>query len=101
MEKVRLILEFVKALAWSIIALVLESCCSLLKHAETHSYEFDYMGLLRPWTMGFYVFKYARDARKLILVAPMTWAQGVGRSNRPAPTNENKCFICNGRARRG
>ncbi|MGD1092232.1 MAG: hypothetical protein ABSB35_09590 [Bryobacteraceae bacterium] len=48
MEKVRLILEFVKALAWSIIALVLESCCSLLKHAETHSYEFDYMGLLRP-----------------------------------------------------
>ncbi len=25
----------------------------------------------------------------------LPWAQGVGRSNRPAPTNENKGFICN------
>jgi hypothetical protein len=25
----------------------------------------------------------------------MPWAQGVERSNRPAPTKENKPFICN------
>ena len=31
----------------------------------------------------------------------MPWAQGVGRSNRPAPTKENKLFICNAGFRPG
>ena len=34
-------------------------------------------------------------------IVPIAWAQGVGRSNRPAPTNLNNSFICNAGFRRG
>jgi hypothetical protein len=63
------------------------SSCKLLNSEGVNSYEFDYMpdlGCRRcvPQRIGD-----TKLTNFRISHVPMPWAQGVGRSNRPAPTN--------------
>jgi hypothetical protein len=71
-----------------------------LYREENSSYKIDYM----PAFCGVDDTRTILKNNELFLANSgllMPWAQGVGRSNRPAPTNENKCFICNAGFRPG